>query len=53
MVLLTMVSSVNFGKAHEMVGSHTQFLLVEGIGHDRKALQVYSTQFFKEVLNDD
>jgi hypothetical protein len=34
-------------------GANAQFLLVEGIGHDRKALQNYSTEFFKKVLKDE
>jgi pimeloyl-ACP methyl ester carboxylesterase len=34
-------------------GANAQFLLVEGIGHDRKALQNYSTDFFKKVLEDE
>jgi hypothetical protein len=33
------------------VGANVQFLLLDGIGHDRKALQNYSTEFFKKVLN--
>lgn len=38
-------------KIYQEAGTNTQFLLIEGVGHDRKALQVYSTEFFKEVLN--
>jgi hypothetical protein len=34
-------------------GANAQFLLVEGIGHNRKALQKYSTDFFKKVLKDE
>lgn len=37
---------------NQMAGSNTKFLLVDGIGHDRKTLQDYSTEFFKEVLNE-
>jgi hypothetical protein len=37
---------------HE-AGANVQFLLVEGIGHDRKALQNHSTDFFKKVLNGE
>ncbi len=33
-------------------GANVQFLLIDGIGHDRKALQKYSTEFFKKVLNE-
>ncbi len=35
---------------YRAVGPSTQFLLVEGIGHDRRALQRYVTDFFHEVL---
>lgn len=31
-------------------GTKAKFVLVEGVGHDRKALQSYTTDFFKEVL---
>jgi pimeloyl-ACP methyl ester carboxylesterase len=34
-------------------GANTQFLLIDGIGHDRKALQDYSTDFFRKVLNNE
>ena len=34
-------------------GANVQFLLIDGIGHDRKELQSYSTDFFKKVLNDE
>jgi hypothetical protein len=37
---------------YEEEGANVEFLLVDGIGHDRKALQEYSTEFFKRVLND-
>ena len=37
---------------HE-AGANVQFLIVDGIGHDRKALQKYSTEFFKKILNDE
>ena len=33
-------------------GTNVQFLLIDGIGHDRKALQNYSTEFFRNILND-
>jgi dienelactone hydrolase len=32
-------------------GANVEFLLIDGIGHDRKALQTYSTEFFKKILN--
>lgn len=38
---------------YKQTGANVQFLLVEGVGHDRKALQAYSTEFFKKVLNDE
>jgi pimeloyl-ACP methyl ester carboxylesterase len=38
---------------YKEAGANVQFLLIEGVGHDRKALQKYSTEFFKKVLNDD
>lgn len=38
---------------YQAAGANAQFLLVEGIGHDRKSLQDYSTEFFKEILNDE
>jgi hypothetical protein len=37
---------------HE-AGANVQFLLMDGIGHDRKELQKYSTEFFKKVLNGE
>lgn len=35
---------------YNAAGANARFTLVPGIGHDRKALQPYSTAFFKEVL---
>lgn len=32
-------------------GANVQFLLIEGVGHDRKALQNYSVDFFRELLD--
>jgi pimeloyl-ACP methyl ester carboxylesterase len=32
-------------------GAKARFLLVPGVAHDRKALQTYSTEFFKTVLH--
>jgi len=31
-------------------GANASFLLVDGVGHDRKKLQVHSTEFFKSIL---
>jgi len=39
-------------KIYQDTGANVQFLLIDGIGHDRKALQKYSTEFFKKVLNN-
>lgn len=36
---------------YRSAGANVHFLLVEGVGHDRKALQTVSTQFFADVLN--
>ena len=33
-------------------GANVQFLLIDGVGHDRKELQKYSTEFFKKVLDN-
>jgi len=33
-------------------GTNVQFLLIDGVGHDRKELQKYSTEFFKKVLDN-
>lgn len=35
---------------YQQAGANVQFLLVEGIGHDRQELQKYSTEFFTNVL---
>lgn len=32
-------------------GAKVQFLLIDGVGHDRKDLQGYSTEFFKKILS--
>jgi hypothetical protein len=32
-------------------GADVEFLLIDGVGHDRKALQGYSTEFFRKILN--
>jgi dienelactone hydrolase len=34
-------------------GANAEFLLVDGVGHDRKALQGYSTEFFRKILNNE
>lgn len=31
---------------YEEMGANAEFLLVEGVGHDRKSLQKYTTDFF-------
>jgi hypothetical protein len=40
-------------KIYQTAGTNAQFLLADGIGHDRDALQHYSTDFFKEILNNE
>ncbi len=35
---------------YRSAGANTEFLLIDGIGHDRKALQTYSTEFFRKIL---
>ena len=35
---------------YKTAGVNAQFVLVNGVGHDRKALQSHSTEFFKRVL---
>lgn len=42
----------DFESIYLMAGANVQFLLIEGIGHDRQELQKYSTEFFEKVLND-
>lgn len=34
-------------------GANVQFLLIDEVGHDRRELQKYSTEFFKKVLNGE
>lgn len=36
---------------YQQAGANVQFLLIEGAGHDRRALQKYSTEFFEKVLD--
>ena len=38
---------------YKEAGANVQFLLIAGVGHDRQALQKYSTEFFKKVLNGE
>lgn len=38
---------------HETAGANTSFLLVPGVGHDRRKLQVHSTRLFARVLADE
>ena len=38
---------------YKAAGTNVQFLLVDSVGHDRKALQNYSTEFFKNILDDE
>lgn len=38
--------------AYESAGVRARFLLVDGVGHDRKALQHLTTEFFAEILGD-
>lgn len=36
---------------YEAAGANARFLLVDGVGHNRKALQSHMTQFFAELLD--
>ena len=38
---------------YKETGANVQFLLIDGVGHDRRELQKYSTEFFKKVLNGE
>jgi pimeloyl-ACP methyl ester carboxylesterase len=38
---------------YQQAGTNVQFLLIEGVGHDRSELQKYSTEFFKKVLDGE
>ena len=40
----------NSESVYKAAGANAQFILVDGVGHDRKKLQSYSTEFFKRVL---
>ena len=37
-------------RAYSMAGARAEFLLVKGVGHDRRALQEHSTTFFEHLL---
>jgi pimeloyl-ACP methyl ester carboxylesterase len=38
---------------YRSAGANAEFLLVEAVGHDRKALENYSTQFFRKILANE
>jgi len=38
---------------YQEAGTNAQFLLVDGVAHDRRELQQYSTEFFKKVLHGE
>jgi pimeloyl-ACP methyl ester carboxylesterase len=38
---------------YETAETNVQFLLIEGVGHDRRELQEYSTDFFRKRLNGE
>lgn len=38
---------------YQSTGANAEFILIDGIGHDRKALQELSTNFFKEILANE
>lgn len=38
---------------YQQAGANVQFLLIDGVGHDRKELQHYSTEFFRDILNHE
>jgi len=38
---------------YQQSGADVQFLLIDGIGHDRRELQKYSTEFFRKVLDGE
>ena len=38
---------------YQAAGANVEFLLIEGVGHDRQEVQNYSTEFFKNVLNNE
>jgi hypothetical protein len=40
-------------RLYRQAGADAQFLLVDGVGHDRRALQVHTTRFFAQILTRD
>jgi pimeloyl-ACP methyl ester carboxylesterase len=38
---------------YRQAGVNARFLLIEGIGHDRKELQAFSTEYFRDILNHE
>jgi len=38
---------------YQQAGTNVQFLLIEGLGHDRRGSQKYSTDFFRKVLDGE
>ena len=36
---------------YQQAGANVQFLLIEGIGHNRKELQGYAVEFFRKFMN--
>ena len=38
---------------YRSVGADARFLLIDGVGHDRRKLQRHTTDFFREVLKTD
>lgn len=40
-------------RMYREAGSRARFLLVDGVGHDRQALQAHATRFFAKVLQEE
>jgi pimeloyl-ACP methyl ester carboxylesterase len=38
-------------RLYDEAGANARFLLVEGIGHDRRKLQSHTTEFFRDILS--
>lgn len=38
---------------YKSVNANTRFILVDGVGHDRKKLQSYTTEFFFNILKEE
>jgi pimeloyl-ACP methyl ester carboxylesterase len=36
---------------YHLAGANAEFILVDGVGHDRRKLQSYTTDFFSRILN--